>query len=84
MRTTVAIDDNLLGAAKERARERGQTLGQVIEDALRRDIAAQSEREAIPLPVFDGGGGLLPGVEVRSNRALAELLDRDVPLDRLR
>ncbi|WP_237087265.1 ribbon-helix-helix protein, CopG family, partial [Mycobacterium tuberculosis] len=40
MRTTVSISDEILAAAKRRARERGQSLGAVIEDALRREFAA--------------------------------------------
>ena len=39
MRTTVSIADELLATARERARSRGQTLGELIEDALRREIA---------------------------------------------
>jgi Arc/MetJ family transcription regulator len=39
MRTTIAVDDHLLVAAKLRARERGQTLGQLVEDALRRELS---------------------------------------------
>jgi hypothetical protein len=35
VRTTVAIDDDLLAMAKRRALERRTTLGAVIEDALR-------------------------------------------------
>jgi hypothetical protein len=69
MRTTVAVDDYLLVAAKRRARERGQTLGQVIEGALRRDLAEPVPGEPVAVPVFRGGGGPLPGVDLRSNRA---------------
>jgi hypothetical protein len=76
MRTTVAVDDHLLVAAKRRARERGQTLGQVIESALRRDLAEPVPSEPVAVPVFRGGGGPLPGVDLRSNRALREALDR--------
>ncbi len=76
MRTTVAVDDHLLTAAKRRARERGQTLGQVIEGALRREFAEPVSRKPVAVPVFQGGGGPLPGVDLRSNRALREALDR--------
>jgi hypothetical protein len=75
MRTTVSVDDHLLGAAKRRARERGQTLGQVIEGALRRELAEQAPTEPVAVPVFRGGDGPLPGVDLRSNRALREVLD---------
>src|ERR671925_32603 len=44
MRTTVSISDELLAAAKRRARERGQTLGEVVDAALRRELAAAADR----------------------------------------
>lgn len=77
MRTTVAVDDHLLAAAKRQGRERGQTLGQVIEGALRRELAEPVPSEPVAVPVFRGGDGPLPGVNLRSNRALREVLDRD-------
>ncbi len=84
MRTTLAVDDNLLVAAKRRARDRGLTLGQVVEDALRRELAEPSEVEPVEIPVFRGGGGPLPGIDLMSNRAVREALDRGVELDALR
>lgn len=76
MRTTVAIDDELLQAAKQRAAERGQTLGSVVEEALRRELGRR-EGTPVALPVFTGGTGPAPGVDLLSNRALHELLDED-------
>ncbi len=84
MRITIAIDDQLLLAAKQRARERGQTLGQVVEDALRRLLAGPDDAAAVPVPVFTGGTGPRPGVDLTSNRALRETLDADLELERLR
>ncbi len=84
MRTTVTVDDHLLAAAKRRARVRGQTLGQVVEDALRRELAQPTRAEPIDVPVFKGGDGPLPGVELRSNRALGEVLDRGRAVAELR
>jgi hypothetical protein len=84
MRTTIALDDQLLASAKRRARERGETLGQVVEDALRRELAEPAEVEPLAVPVFRGGGGLLPGIDLTSNRALREALDRGIELDALR
>lgn len=78
MRTTVAVDDQLLVAAKRRASERGQTLGRVIEDALRRELAEPEQRAPVEVPVFRGGDGPLPGVDLRSNGTLREVLDRGV------
>ncbi len=84
MRTTVAIDDHLLARAKDRARERGTTLGKVIEDALRSELARPTGGDPPPIPVFRGGGGLRPGVDLSSNRAIQELLDEGMPPEKLR
>jgi len=84
MRTTVSIDDELLAAARRRARERNQTLGQVVEAALRRELATKAAEPGPRVPVFRGGGGIRPGVDLTSNRALAELLDEGAELDRRR
>lgn len=85
MRTTVAIDDELLAAARQRARSRGVTLGRVIEAALRRELSSGEPRGSAPaVPVFEGGTGPRPGIDLTSNRNLAEALDRDLPLDQLR
>jgi hypothetical protein len=74
VRTTVAIDDELLMAAKSAARRRGYTLGRFIEEALRRELDQQSTGHPPQVPVFRGGTGLRPGLDLRSNRALMELL----------
>lgn len=84
MRTTIAVDDNILAAAKRRARERGVSLGAVIEDALRAALARGREADRPVIPVFRGGTGVRPGIDVTSNRALLEALDADRPLDDLR
>jgi hypothetical protein len=82
MRTTVSISDELLAAAKRRARERGETLGDVVDAALRRELADPGppvERPAVP--VFRGGTGPRPGIDLTSNRALHEALDEGLELD---
>jgi hypothetical protein len=85
MRTTISIHDELLETAKRRARERGLTLGGLIEDALRRELSVDQQHvERIPIPVYTGGGGLRAGVDITSNRALQELLDEGVPFEKLR
>jgi hypothetical protein len=82
MRTTVSISDELLAAAKRRARERGQTLGEVVDAALRRELAATAEHgDRTPVPVFHGGSGPRPGIDLSSNRALHEALDEGLELD---
>jgi hypothetical protein len=85
MRTTISISDELLAAAKRRARERGQTLGQFVDRALQHELSEARDRpEAPPVPVFRGGTGPRPGLDLTSNRALHEALDDGVELDDLR
>jgi hypothetical protein len=82
MRTTVSISDELLVAAKRRASERGQTLGEVIDRALQRELSdAEPPGDVPPVPVFRGGTGPRPGIDLSSNRALLEALDDGVDLD---
>lgn len=85
MRTTVSISDELLAAAKRRAHERGQTLGEVVDAALRRELSRPDlpvQRTAVP--VFRGGTGPRPGIDLSSNRALQEALDEGIELDERR
>ena len=82
MRTTVSISDELLAAAKRRARERGQTLGDLVDAALRRELSATDRPADGPaVPVFRGGTGPRPGIDLRSSRALHEALDDGLELD---
>jgi putative antitoxin of VapBC-like toxin-antitoxin system len=80
MRTTISISDELLAAAKRLARERGATLGEVVEAALRREVAVPTQPTERPaVPVLHGRDGTRPGVDLTSNRRLYELLDDGVP-----
>jgi hypothetical protein len=82
MRTTLSISDEVLTAAKRRARERGQTLGAFVDMALQHELSDARPREAPPpVPVFRGGTGPRAGIDLSSNRALLEVLDEGVELD---
>ena len=77
MRTTVNIDDGLLQAARELAARRRQSLGEVVDDALRVLLARRDEPSGtVDLPSF-GGSGLQPGVDLEDKDALATLLGDD-------
>jgi hypothetical protein len=79
MRTTVSISDELLVAAKARARRSGVSLGAVIDAALRRELSRPAEGgRPEEVPVFRGGTGPRPGVDLTSNRGLHEALDDGV------
>ena len=85
MRTTLSISDELLEAAKRRARETGQSLGAVVDAALRREFALPTQSpDRPPVPIFTGGTGPRPGVDLSSNAALFVALDEGVPLEQRR
>lgn len=82
MRTTISISDELLAAAKRRARERGQTLGDVVDSALQRELSgADVARPPPAVPVFREGTGPRPGLDLTSNRALIQALDEGADLN---
>lgn len=76
MRTTISIDDQLLGEVRRRAAELGKTVSQVIEDSVRESLLRHQDDAR---PVFRvrpiGGGGYQPGVDLDDNAALLELTD---------
>ena len=52
MRTTLAIDDDVLAAAKAIAQQKNQTVGQVVSELARKSLrppAASKERNDVPL-----------------------------------
>lgn len=70
------LDDSLMTAVKKLAAETGQTLTEIVSDALRERLSrSQSRPVSRPnLPVFHGAG-LMPGVDLSSNVALLELME---------
>ncbi|MGH3740878.1 MAG: CopG family transcriptional regulator [Micromonosporaceae bacterium] len=87
MRTTIALDDQVLDAAKEQARRCGQSLGAFVEVAVRRELARQQSprpQQRPKIPTFTRGAGLRPGVDITSTRALLEVLDEGTPVEDLR
>lgn len=84
MRTTIRIDDEVYRRVKQIAERSDRTIGQVIEDAIQ--LAFRPTRSDAPieaLPAF-GGSGVIPGVDLTSNRSVAEAMDEDVSLDAMR
>ncbi|WP_157805144.1 antitoxin [Mumia flava] len=74
----MTIDDRLLELAKARARERDATLGEIVEDSLRRYLAQPVPVAEVRLPVFEGGTGLAAGIDPSSNASIADAADDDV------
>ena len=77
MRTTLDLDDDVLRETKQLAAATGTTVTSLIEDALR--VLLTRHLEATPvaaeLPVFRGGRGLKPGVDLSDSAALEDLMD---------
>ena len=77
MRTTVNIDDRLLEWAKEVAKERSVSLGDLVDEALQRLLMTPHQDEGPELPVFQGGGDVMPGIDLSSNRSMFDAMDDD-------
>jgi plasmid stability protein len=77
MRTTIRLDDEVFRAYKQRAAERGTTLAQEIEGALRADL--HSRRELVSEPQFEAlvfEGDSSPAlIDIDDNQAVQELMD---------
>ncbi len=69
MRTTVDIDQDVLLAAKELARQRGVSMGQVLSDLARRALSGDrgaATRNGLPLfPVSAGAAVVTPELVCR-------------------
>lgn len=77
MRTTIQLDDEVFRAFKRRAAERSTSLAHEIEEALRSELADRVEvaqSEPYKVPTFRGAAPM-PGVDLNSNAALADILD---------
>jgi len=80
MKTTLDLNDQLLANAKALAAQQRTSLTRLIEEGLQLRLRAKSAdagRKRTRLPVFKGRGGLVAGVEPRSNKALLEALGDD-------
>jgi Arc/MetJ family transcription regulator len=82
MRTTIRIDDQLLGEAKQLALRTGRTLTGVVEDALREVLNRQpsARRRSVKLTTV-GGNGPRPGVDLDDSAALEDLMHHDDAAD---
>lgn len=78
MRTTIRLDDQLLRSAKRFAHETGQSLTQLIEDALRHTLARRAvkpARKPVKLTTVPGLG-LRSSVDIDDSAALLAFMER--------
>ena len=81
MKTTLDLDDELLVRAKALAAREGRSLTGLIEDGLRLRLRVRRQgagKVAEPkIAVYEGRGGLGPGVDPLSNRSMEDAADDD-------
>ena len=80
MKTTLDLNDQLLADAKALAAQQRTSLTRLIEEGLQLRLRAKTDsgkRGRVRLPVFNGRGGLVEGVNPLSDKALLEALDDD-------
>ena len=75
MRTRVSIDSELLAAAKVRAARTNQSIGSLLDEAVRRMLSEPGAAGGAPsLPDVAYRGSLREGVDLYDKAATAELL----------
>lgn len=78
MKTTVDLPDTLLAEAKERARRDGTTLRALLADGLRRVLdEPEPSGPGFSSPVFEGGAGVRPGVDLTDWSQIRSLIYED-------
>jgi hypothetical protein len=78
MKTTLDLNSALLVEAKALAVQQRTTLTRLIEDGLKLRLHTQKTlAKRVRLPVYRGRGGLMPGLDGLSNKAMLEAAERD-------
>jgi hypothetical protein len=80
MKTTLDINDTLLANAKALAAKQRTSLTRLIEDGLElrlRSSWAANRARRRGIPVYEGRGGLLSGLDPASNKALLDAAGDD-------
>ena len=78
MKTTLDLNDSLLTEAKTLAAQQRTSLTRLIEEGLQLRLRARRvPTRPVRLPVYRGKGGLAPGLDGLSNKALLDTADRD-------
>jgi hypothetical protein len=78
MKTTLDIDDELLVKAKAVSAREKKSLTTLIEEGLRLRLRRSQSRVGSgkhALPVYRGKGGLVKGIDPRSNRSMLDAAD---------
>lgn len=80
MKTTLNLNDQLLANAKALAAQQRTSLTRLIEEGLQLRLRADLAKPMTTrkrLPVFNGQGGLVAGLDPRRNKTMLEAMDDD-------
>ena len=78
MKTTLNLNASLLAEAKAMAARQHTSLTRLVEEALRLRLRAQeADVTPVSLPIYKGHGGLAPGLDGLSNKALLKAAEHD-------
>jgi len=80
MKTTLDINDSMLANAKALAAQQQTSLTRLIEEGLQlrlRSSQAASKSRKKKIPVFKGLGGMVPGLNPCSDKAMLDAADND-------
>lgn len=76
MKTTLDLNDALVAEAKAAAVHQRTTLTRLIEEGLQLRLRKRhAPAESVHLPVYHGKGGLVPGIDALSNKAMLDAVD---------
>ncbi len=81
MKITLDIKDSLLANAKALAAQKRTSLTRLIEEGLELRLRSAQPTSKAPkrkIPVFNGRGGMVAGVNPVSNRAMLDAADDDI------
>lgn len=76
-RTTIRIQESLLDELKKRALKNRHSLTEEIHQLLMSALREQPPRKKIELPVFYGGTGVHPGIDITDTSSIIEMLDME-------
>lgn len=77
MRTTLAVDDDVLLAVKERARRENRTAGEVLSDLARQALTQQSTGDSAQVQSFHGFEPLPHRGKAVSNALIDQLREEE-------
>jgi hypothetical protein len=75
---TIALDEAIVRKARIRAIQEGTSVSAKVRDFLAQYANATAQpvtAKPVDLPIFQGGGGLLPGIDPSSNKSMLDAAD---------